>query len=154
MYNTSTPMPTHQLSDSNRRIMGSHNDNRARNLRVYQAWKGNNVIPSFQLVSPFPFTCIFSPCLYVFVIIVFYVVRFSFCFWLLPRFVSQLSNQFTTFLPTKSVKIICPQVIFFSQNSIFFSPFQLLVFLQPNESLCNLKSILVIKCFIISILHY
>jgi len=88
MYNTSTPMPTHQLSDSNRRIMGSHNDNRARNLRVYQAWKGNNVIPSFQLVSPFSFTCIFSPCLYVFVIIMFYVVRFSFCFWLLPRFVS------------------------------------------------------------------
>ncbi|XP_034906545.1 probable protein S-acyltransferase 7 isoform X2 [Populus alba] len=43
MYNTSTPMPTHQLSDSNRRIMGSHNDNRARNLRVYQAWKGNNI---------------------------------------------------------------------------------------------------------------
>lgn len=43
MYNTSTPMPTHQLSDSNRRIMGGHNDNRARNLRVYQAWKGNNI---------------------------------------------------------------------------------------------------------------
>ncbi|KAF9689047.1 hypothetical protein SADUNF_Sadunf01G0051200 [Salix dunnii] len=35
MYTTSTPMPTHQLSDSNRRIMGSHNDNRARNLRIF-----------------------------------------------------------------------------------------------------------------------
>ncbi|KAB5573288.1 hypothetical protein DKX38_000482 [Salix brachista] len=35
MYNSSTPMPTHQLSDSNRRIMGSHNDNRARNLRIF-----------------------------------------------------------------------------------------------------------------------
>ncbi|XP_034906553.1 probable protein S-acyltransferase 7 isoform X3 [Populus alba] len=51
MYNTSTPMPTHQLSDSNRRIMGSHNDNRARNLRVYQAWKGNNVIILLFLTS-------------------------------------------------------------------------------------------------------
>ncbi|KAJ6713643.1 ZINC FINGER DHHC DOMAIN CONTAINING PROTEIN [Salix viminalis] len=51
MYNSSTPMPTHQLSDSNRRIMGSHNDNRARNLRIYQAWKGNNVIILLFLTS-------------------------------------------------------------------------------------------------------
>ncbi|KAJ6428494.1 hypothetical protein OIU84_023838 [Salix udensis] len=51
MYNSTTPMPTHQLSDSNRRIMGSHNDNRARNLRVYQAWKGNNVIILLFLTS-------------------------------------------------------------------------------------------------------
>ena len=58
MYNTSTPMPTHQLSDSNRGIMGNHNDNNARNLRVYQTWKGSNVILSFQLFSfplNFPF---------------------------------------------------------------------------------------------------
>ncbi|XP_011020914.1 PREDICTED: probable protein S-acyltransferase 7 [Populus euphratica] len=43
MYNTSTPMPTHQLSDSNSGIMGNHNDNNVRNLRVYQTWKGSNI---------------------------------------------------------------------------------------------------------------
>ncbi|KAJ6705214.1 S-ACYLTRANSFERASE [Salix purpurea] len=43
MYSTSNPMPTHQLSDYNRGIMGSHNDSNARNLRVYQTWKGSNI---------------------------------------------------------------------------------------------------------------
>jgi len=153
MYSTSTPMPTHQLSDSNRGIMGNHNDNNARNLRVYQTWKGSNVILSFQLVSlslKFPF--LFSS-LCVSLRVCYYQVL---CCPLLFLFLALTQLPFLasfklifTFLPTESVKIIGPQGFF------FFFPFHIVVFtphpanlvlLQPDESLCNLNPILVFKC--------
>lgn len=53
MYkNATTPLPpTHRRSDYNRRIIGSSEN--GRNLRVYQAWKGSNVILSLFLCFPF-----------------------------------------------------------------------------------------------------
>ena len=126
MYNTSTPMPTHQLSDSNRGIMGNHNDNNARNLRVYQTWKGSNVILSFQLVSlSFKFSFLF-PSLCVSLCVCYYQVL---CCPLLFLFLALTQLPFLgsfklifTFLPTESVKIIGPKVFFFSLFTLLSSP--------------------------------